>query len=432
MIGPTMFRAYLLSGLFMLVSVSVQGQRPTMDMLKQETLYVEATRARLLGNEEEAITKLKQILESDDENDVVYYELTKAYLSTKANKDALEAIKKAIKLQPQNVWYNEELAAAHAANDDFIAAADVYQGLIQQRPREQKFYYDLAFYLIKNNNIKKAIDIFQQHEKLFGVSEEVIGRKFNLYKTLGDQLKAENELVKLVKAYPTETNYAIGLAKFYEDTNNQSKAKSTYQKILKSDPNNVDVQVAINKLNGGKSKSNDNSTWSDTNVNIDVKISKIISAINGLPNASKEKQDEIIAITNQITAAHPKEAKAFAVHGDVLNFSGRSIEAISAYESALDIEKNIYSVWDQLLQLYAEVDDMSALYEKSEQALDYFPNESKVYYLNGLSANELGKYSDAMNSLMQADIMSRSNADLNADIKAEIEKAKSGMGKKNK
>jgi|GEM_PF-2764858 len=405
MIGPTMFRAYLLSGLFMLVSVSVQGQRPTMDMLKQETLYVEATRARLLGNEEEAITKLKQILESDDENDVVYYELTKAYLSTKANKDALEAIKKAIKLQPQNVWYNEELAAAHAANDDFIAAADVYQGLIQQRPREQKFYYDLAFYLIKNNNIKKAIDIFQQHEKLFGVSEEVIGRKFNLYKTL---------------------------AKFYEDTNNQSKAKSTYQKILKSDPNNVDVQVAINKLNGGKSKSNDNSTWSDTNVNIDVKISKIISAINGLPNASKEKQDEIIAITNQITAAHPKEAKAFAVHGDVLNFSGRSIEAISAYESALDIEKNIYSVWDQLLQLYAEVDDMSALYEKSEQALDYFPNESKVYYLNGLSANELGKYSDAMNSLMQADIMSRSNADLNADIKAEIEKAKSGMGKKNK
>jgi len=334
MIGPTMFRAYLLSGLFMLVSVSVQGQRPTMDMLKQETLYVEATRARLLGNEEEAITKLKQILESDDENDVVYYELTKAYLSTKANKDALEAIKKAIKLQPQNVWYNEELAAAHAANDDFIAAADVYQGLIQQRPREQKFYYDLAFYLIKNNNIKKAIDIFQQHEKLFGVSEEVIGRKFNLYKTLGDQLKAENELVKLVKAYPTETNYAIGLAKFYEDTNNQSKAKSTYQKILKSDPNNVDVQVAINKLNGGKSKSNDNSTWSDTNVNIDVKISKIISAINGLPNASKEKQDEIIAITNQITAAHPKEAKAFAVHGDVLNFSGRSIEACDEFAHA--------------------------------------------------------------------------------------------------
>jgi len=164
-------------------------------------------------------------------------------------------------------------------------------------------------------------------------------------------------------------------------------------------------------------------------MNIDVKISKIISAINGLPKASKEKQDEIIAITEQISLAHSTDAKAFAVHGDVLNFSGRSAAAIEAYESALAIEKNIFSVWDQLLQLYLEIDDMAALYEKSEQALDYFPNEPMVYYLNGVAANNLGEFGDALNSLMQADIMSRSNTSLNADVKAEIEKAKSGKGK---
>lgn len=401
-----------------------------MDMLRQETLYVEATRARLLGNEEEAITKLKQIIASDETNDAVYYELTKAYLSTDATKEALDAIKKAVKIQPKNIWYQEELAAAHAANDDFIAASDVYRGLINQVPREQKFYYDLAFYLIKNNNIKEAIDVFQKHEQQFGVSEEVVGRKFNLYKTLGNQSKAEAELVKLVKAYPTETNYAIGLAKFYEDTNDPSKAKSTYQKILKSDPDHVDAQVSLNKMNGAKSKPNDDTMWGDPDINIDVKISKIISAINGLPNATVAKQDEIIAITNQITSAHPKEAKAFAVHGDVLNFSSRNDAAIEAYENALKLEKNIYSVWDQLLQLYVEVDDMTALYENSEQALDHFPNEPMIYYLNGLAANRLGEYTDAMNSLMQADIMSRSNAKMNADVKAEIEKAKTGMGKK--
>jgi len=160
-----MIRSFLVLGFVFLTMGMIHGQRPTMDMLKQETLYVEATRARLLGNEEEAITKLKKILEVDDENDVVYYELTKAYLSTKANKEALASIKKAVSIQPSNVWYQEELAAAHAANDDFVAASEVYQELIEQKPREQKFYYDLAFYLIKNNNIKKAIDIFQQHEK---------------------------------------------------------------------------------------------------------------------------------------------------------------------------------------------------------------------------------------------------------------------------
>jgi len=186
----------------------------------------------------------------------------------------------------------------------------------------------------------------------------------------------------------------------------------------------------MNKLSGGKSKSGGDSNWSDPSINIDVKISKIISAINGLPNASNEKQDEIIAITQQITTAHPEDAKAFAVHGDVLNFSGRTKEAIAAYESALILKKNIFSVWDQVLNLYVEDNDMTSLYEKSEQALDYFPNEPMVYYLNGYAANQIGEHSDALNSLMQADIMSRSDDGLNAKVKAEIDKAKSAMGKK--
>lgn len=423
-------RFLILSCTILLSVTSAVAQRPSLDMLKLETLYVDATRDRLLGNDDEAIAKFKKILESDEENDVVYYELAKVYLSTDAPKEALDVIKKATRLEPQNVWYQEELAAAHAANDDFTAAAGVYEKLTTMRPKEEKFYYDLAFYLVKNNDIKEAIGVFDRHEKNFGVSEEVVGRKFNLYKTLGNQSKAEQELMKLVNAFPGQTNYALGLAKFYEDTNNAGKAKSTYQKILKTNPENIEAQVALNELNGGaKSGNSDNTSWGDPDIHIDVKISKIISAINGLPNASKEKQDDIIAIAQQITQAHSEDAKAYAVYGDVLNFSGRTKEAINAYEDALKIEKSIYSVWDQLLQLYLSSEDMTALYSKSENALDYFPNEPTLYYLNGVAANALGSYNDAINSLMQADIMTKSNPKMNAQVKSEIERAKAGLGK---
>jgi len=413
-------------------ALSLNAQRPSKEELDLETLYIEATRSKLLGKEEEAITTFKKILEEDDTKDVVYFELAKIYLSKQLPTEALGAIRKAVALQPNNIWYQEELAAAYAANDDYVSAANVYKQLIDQRPGEQKFYYDLAFHYVKNNDIKEAIEVFNQHEKQFGVSEEVIGRKFNLYKTLDDSSKAENELAKLVKAFPNNVDYALGLAKFYEDTNNTGRAKATYQRILKIDADNIEAQVALNNLNDGKAQETSETMWADPEINIDIKISKIIPAINGLSKASEEKRQQIIDITQQITETHPTEAKAFAVHGDVLNFSNRTDEAILAYEGALRLEKNIYSVWDQLLYLYADQSKMQELLDKSEEAMDYFPNEATVYYLNGLAANSLGKHADALSSLMQADIMSRSNAELNALVQSEIVKAKSGIDKKNK
>lgn len=419
--------------LILLVGVlSLNAQRPSKEELDLETLYIEATRSRLLGKEEEAIATFKKILEQDDTNDVVYFELAKIYLSINAPNDALGAIKKAVALQPKNIWYQEELAAAYADNDDFVAAGKVYEQLVAQRPGEQKFYFDLAFHYVKNNDIKDAIQVFDQHEKRFGVSEEVIGRKFNLYKTLNNSSKAEGELAKLVKAFPNDSAYAIGLAKFYEDINNVNKAKSTYQKVLRIDPDNVAAQVALNNLNSGKAQETVETMWGDPDMNIDIKISKIIPAINGLSKATEEKRQQIIDITELITETHPTEAKAFAVHGDVLNFSNRANEAILAYEGALKLEKNIFSVWDQLLHLYQDQSKMKQLLDKSEEALDYFPNEATVYYLNGLAANRLAMHSDALSSLMQADIMSRSNAKLNAEVQLEIIKAKSGVEKKNK
>ena len=338
--------------------VSLSAQRPTEKELELETLYIEATRARLLGDHEKAIASYKKILDEDDSKDVVYYELAKIYLQLELPKEALDVIKKAVDLQPRNIWYQEELAAAHAANDDYISSSAVYKSLIAQEPGEQKFYFDLAFFQVKNNNIKDAISTFDKHEQRFGVSEDVIGRKFNLYKTLGNESKAEHQLTTLVNAFPNESSYAFGLAKFYQDINNNGKAKSTYQKILKSDPQNIEAQVALNNLEGGQSQEISASIWYDPNVNIDIKISKIIPAINGLTKATAEKRAQIIEITQQITETHPTEAKAFAVHGDVLNFSDKPKEAIVAYEAALKLEKNIFSVWDQLLNLYMYQHDM--------------------------------------------------------------------------
>ncbi|MBT8221238.1 MAG: tetratricopeptide repeat protein [Bacteroidia bacterium] len=408
------------------------GQRISEEELQIETLYIEATNARLLGDNEKAISLYKKILEEDDTKHVVYYELSKVYLVAKLNKEALDAIQQAVRINPSDIWYQEELAAAHAANEDFVAASKVYEGLVSRMPKEQKFYFDLAFFYVKNNSIKKAISTLDDHESVFGVSEEVIGRKFNLYKTIDNVSKAEQELIKLVKAFPNQISYATGLAKFYEDTNNLSKAKSTYKDILKRFPDHTTSAVALARLESGKKSDKDlvSEIWADNTVNIDIKISKLIPAIQGLESAPDEKRTQLIEIGKTLVETHPKEAKAFSVYGDILHFSDRDELAADAYESALRLEKNIFSVWDQLNRIYLNNYQIKDLLDNTEDALDFFPNEPNIYYLNGYAANEYGDYARALNSLIQADIMTTSLPSLNKRVKAEIAMAYMGLGKK--
>lgn len=424
--------SFVLVALSIFLTCDTIAQRPNQEQLTLEGLFIEGNKLKLLGKDEEAIEVFKKMLKEDDQFDVIHYELAKLYLKTKANKEALYAIKKAVDLKPTNVWYKEELAASHEANDDFKAAAEIYRQLIQQKPNEQKFYFDLAFLYVKNNDIQDAIDVFNQHESKFGVSEEVISRKFNLYGTLDKVDKAESELVKLVKAFPSDVSYLQGLAKFYEDTNNGSKAKSTYGKILKLDPNNSDAQVALSRMDKGKSRNLDSDVWSDPNVNIDIKISKIVPSIAGLASSTVEKQEQLINVTQMLTETHPEEAKAFAVHGDVLSYSDRRSDAIAAFEQALTLEKNIFSVWNELLQLYLMEYRVSDIVDRSEEALDYFPNEPSLYHMSGWAHNYLGAPLDAINSLLQADIMTKAQPLLNGQIKAEMAKSYAQLNKADK
>ena len=53
----------------------------------------------------------------------------------------------------------------------------------------------------------------------------------------------------------------------------------------------------------------------------------------------------------------------------------------------------------------------------SEEAMDVFPNQGAIFYLNGYAAGAEGEYADALSSLQQAALMSSRNLPLNLDVK---------------
>jgi tetratricopeptide (TPR) repeat protein len=98
-----------------------------------------------------------------------------------------------------------------------------------------------------------------------------------------------------------------------------------------------------------------------------------------------------------------------ALYADFLYHSGRLDYAANEYEKTLAIDKSVYQVWEQLLQVRLEMNDPDAVLRTSENALNVFPNQGAIFYFRGLAYAIKEDFNSAEGELQQALIMSGRN-----------------------
>jgi tetratricopeptide (TPR) repeat protein len=98
-------------------------------------------------------------------------------------------------------------------------------------------------------------------------------------------------------------------------------------------------------------------------------------------------------------AVHPNEAKAFSIYGDFLYRDKKLDEARIAYRKAVELDKEKYAIWNQLLIIESELNDFSAMEKESKEAMELFPNQALPYFLNGAANIHLKNYKDAVTAL---------------------------------
>jgi tetratricopeptide (TPR) repeat protein len=153
------------------------------------------------------------------------------------------------------------------------------------------------------------------------------------------------------------------------------------------------------------------------NIALDAKISELIPYVEKYvteKDPSYEKPlSELIGI---LVEQYPDEAKVHALYADFLYHSGQLDKAAGEYEKTLAIDKSVYQVWEQLLQVRLEMNDPDAVLRTSDNALDVFPNQGSIYYLRGLAYAYKEDFSPAESELQQALIMSGRNQELKFNV----------------
>lgn len=409
----------------MSVNSFAQGDsRPSEKEINTQRIFIEATKEKLTGNYEDAIYLFNEVLRKDKENDAASYELAKLHDMLNESNKAIRHIKNAIEFSPNNVWYSKFYSDLLRKAGKYEEAARVYGKLVDQNPEQKKLYFDWAYLLIKAQKVDEAIQVFDNLERQVGVNEETSKRKHSLYMSIGEQSKAAKELQKLSDEFPTDTRYLFDLATFYEQIDKD--AKPTYKKILKLDPENAEATLAMNNVNkqGGDASyiQSMKEIFKNPEVNIDIKVKQLLPFIDDM---AKNPEDEDLKNTATdlaeiLVKAHPREAKAHSVAGDVLYYAGKKEAALAEYMETVELKEDVFAVWEQIMYINAEIKDTEALLKSSENAMDLFPNQPVAYYLNGVG-NRLNKdYDEAEDILDQALMMSGKNKELKYQIQVEL------------
>jgi len=413
-----------LAGLFGLIALMLLSTAPGLmaqvdrvdeEAVKIQELFIDASREKLLGNYDEAISMLENILRKDRENATAAFEMARIYEAQSDRDKSLKYAKDATEWDADNIWYHKFLADLQQQAGQFEEAAATYERVVELEPNDEQSYYRLAFLLVKANEIKDALKVYDDLETRLGLNEEVIRRKHTLYLSQRQDKKAAEELLRLIEAFPDNVQYRHLLAGFYEQIGEGQKARSVYSDILNIDPDNAKAKMALAGQSGQETDeirflNQLKEPFYSPDTDIDVKIRKIIPFIQKVADTGDQSlADALLELTDILEEVHPGSAKASSAAGDLLYHSGRKAEALPKYLQTIEEDNANFMVWEQIMQLYEETFQFEALRGFSERAMDYYPNQPLVYYMNALADYHLGNHDAALSTLQQAGFMAGGN-----------------------
>jgi len=407
------------------VGITAQGQLPgvlTNDELNLHRMFIEANREKLLGKYEDAAKLYARVLEEDPRNDAAAYELSRVYDYLERYDDALDQINTAIRIQDENPWYRLMKADILEKQENYPDAIAEYQQLTEINPKENYYFIHLADLYRTTNQMGEALQTINDLQNVAGDAPQVLEYKSELLAEMEQWEAAIVEIEKLAEFYPDNTDYLHRAASYASQAGDDELVKAYYSRILEIDPDDSRANLASAEeyRDSGEDESYLMSIapiMANENIDLDAKISELIPYVETFvseKDPSYEKPlGELIGI---LVEQYPDEAKVHAIYADFLYHSGRLDQASNEYEKTLAIDKSVYQVWEQLLQVKLEMNDPDAVLRTSENALNVFPNQGAIFYFRGLAYAIKEDFSSAEGELQQALIMSGRNASLRFDV----------------
>lgn len=405
-----------------------EGVTYTEDEIAIQDKFVEAKKYALIGRFEKAEEILKKLYGDDRKNPAIAMELSKIYGYLEDPFNQSKYAKTAFENSPSNEYVLINYATICMDQEKFEEAIPVLQKLVIKNPASEAYSDKLATAFLQINDSDSALTTYSNLESKIGVNKNISRRKYEIYEVLGKKKKALGELKKLSEAFPNNISFMHNLASYYNKLGKEKEALNVYKRILEIDIDDATANMAVTVASTGDGDDNNylrslTPIIENKSIPVDRKILELVPYVDQLNTSDEAEFEALIMLSERITIIHPKEAKSFALYGDVLLAAKRPKDAAKSYEKTLTLNDKVYQVWEGLMEAYTDIKDYKSLLRVSTDALDYFPNKASAYMYYG-RANTLNKiYDEAIDILNEGLFVSGKDIYNKSNIYAELGRA---------
>ncbi len=357
---------------------------------------IEAVKQKNLGNFPEAVKLYRLVIKDKPDCQAAYYELGTIYLMTKQVDLAIENLKKAYSLDPNNQWYTLAYLNALGAHEDYETITDILLEKRKINPEEVEWDFQLASVYFTQGRAKKSLRILNSIEKDKGFSEKVTLLKASIYESEQKYEMAKMEIEKVMVLFPEAIQFRIAAAELCMKSGDEGLAAGYYQEILEIDSTNI---FALTNLTDYFRKKEDykNSfkylASSFHSQHIDGKrkmaiLSYYLSEDKFVLNYS----DDLEALLKVFLDVHPNEPEGRLLAADFYIKKQAYDKAYVQIETYLELSKGNYPLYMQAILLANAASLNEELIKITTRALVIFPDSTDIRFFRGIALYEEGEY----------------------------------------
>ena len=379
----------------------IAGQPVTAaDSVRITDLFYEALKQKSIENYTLAAENFNTIIGIDPQNDAALFELGKIRNDVENNSSsARDLFERAVTLKPQNKDYWVALADIYAKTNDVARLEYAYTELLKLDPENEEYLFGKANTLYVEKKYDEALAVYKQLEDLDGLNDNIVANRQKIYLKQGKLDQAIAEMEHLIDQSPGQIRYYLLLSELYNSNNMNDKALEVLKRAEKVDNRNAMVHLALADIykdqnEVDKSFEQIKIAFANPQLDIDEKIRIILGYFPKFPD--KDAIGSASALCKILVEAHPADAKAYAIYGNVLMQNGEYKTAKPLFKKAVTLNKQLYDVWEQLVRIELSDGETDAALADGQEALSYFPNQAWLNYLMGVLWYQKKEYKKAI------------------------------------
>ncbi len=372
------------------------------DSVKLEAVLIDAEKQLILENFSKALEGFTVALTMNTESAAIHYKIAEVMAKSNEGQKALPYGLKAIALAPENKYYRIGLARIYQSVGFYIEAAKVYEAMLEKFPSDEDALYELAELYQLTGRTEEMFSAFDRIELQLGIKEEIVRERQRIYMKQGKLDGVIQEYQKLIDAYPNETSYKLELISFLIQNKRLDEAEVAIADYEKSEPPTSRVALLKSEVAWLKGRHTESlellsTAFKAPGIDFETKFQIISNYLMASSNA--ENQELLLGLVKDLADQYVDEFRAQAFVGDMLYQDGQREEAVTYYLKAVQLKPANYTVWQNILNVEAELGRYDSLTVHAERALEYFPNQALLYYFAGTGYLVEKNYEKAVRTL---------------------------------